>query len=50
LIAPARCFHAASFGPFDLLLADDSESGAEPLVLDNRALRDLAQRVEGTVS
>src|SRR5271168_5023033 len=32
-----------------LLLADEGERGAEPLVLDNRRLRDMAQRVEGAV-
>ena len=48
LIAAARS--AAALQPStQLLLADDGESGAEPLVLDNRALRDLAQLVEGAV-
>src|SRR4051794_40237917 len=35
LIAPAWCLLAAGFGPRNLLLADNGEHGAEPLVLDN---------------
>src|SRR3954470_15800993 len=49
LIASARCLLAAGFGPRHLLLADNGEHGAEPLVLDNFALRDLPQLVEGAV-
>src|ERR1019366_6721429 len=48
LIASARS--AATFRPStQLLLADNGESGAEALVLNNGALRDLAQLVEGAV-
>src|SRR3954471_8052651 len=50
LIASARCLLAAGFGPRNLLLADNGEHGAEPLVLDNLALRALPQLVEGAVS
>jgi len=50
LIASARCLLAAGFGPRNLLLADNGENGAEPLVLDNLGLRDLPQLVEGAVS
>src|SRR4051812_15321872 len=50
LIASARCLLAAGFGPGNLLLADNGENGAEPLVLDNFGLRDLPQFVEGAVS
>jgi hypothetical protein len=32
-----------------LLSADDGQSRAEPLVLDDRGLRDLAQLVEGAI-
>jgi Recombinase len=35
-IASARCLRAASLCPFDLLLADEGESGAKPLVLEGR--------------
>ena len=49
LIAAARGLPAADFCSFDLLFADQGEDGAEPLVLDNRGLRDVAQLVEGTV-
>src|SRR3954454_10746053 len=49
LIASARCLLAAGFGPRNLLLADNGEHGAEPLVLDNLGLRDLPQFVEGAV-
>src|SRR6478672_8891313 len=49
LIASARCLLAAGFGPRNLLLADNGENGAEPLVLDNLGLRDLPQLVEGAV-
>src|SRR5450759_5098801 len=49
LIAAAWRLRATRLRPFDLLLADDGESGAEPLVLDNRALRDLAQLGEGAI-
>src|SRR3954467_5830524 len=45
----ARCLLAAGFGPRNLLLADNGENGAEPLVLDNLGLRDLPQFVEGAV-
>src|SRR3954462_9266296 len=50
LIASAWCLLAAGFGPRNLLLADNGENGAKPLVLDNLGLRDLPQLVEGTVS
>src|SRR3954452_13273976 len=50
LIASARCLFAAGFGPGNLLLADNGEHGAEPLVLDNLGLRDLPQLVKGAVS
>jgi hypothetical protein len=50
LIAPAWCLLAAGFGPGNLLLADNGEHGAEPLVLDNLGLRDLPQLVKGAVS
>src|SRR4051812_32733634 len=50
LIASARCLLAAGFGPRNLLLADNGENGAEPLVLDNLGLRDLPQLVESAVS
>jgi len=50
LIAAARRRATARLGPFDLLLADKGEGGTEPLVLDNRRLRDLAQGVKGAVS
>jgi hypothetical protein len=33
-----------------LLLADEGECGAKRLVLDNRGLRDWAQRVEGPIA
>src|SRR4051794_24780562 len=50
LIASARGLLAAGFRPYNLLLADNGENGAEPLVLDNLGLRDLPQLVEGAVS
>ena len=50
LIASARCLLAAGFGPRNLLLADNGENGAEPLVLDNFGLPDLSQLVEGAPS
>jgi hypothetical protein len=50
LIAPARCFRAAPpWLTAKLLLADKGERGAEPFVLDNRALVDLLDLVEGAV-
>src|SRR3954469_22052201 len=49
LIASARCLLTAGFGPCNLLLADNGENGAEPLILDNLGLRDLPQLVEGAV-
>src|SRR3954462_1207477 len=50
LIASARCLLAAGFGPRNLLLANNGENGAEPLVLDNLGLRDLPQLVKGAGS
>src|SRR6478736_1361810 len=50
LIASARRLLAAGFGPRNLLLADNGENRAEPLVLDNLGLRDLPQLVKGAVS
>jgi hypothetical protein len=39
LIAPTRCFHAAPLWfTAKLIIADEGESGAQPLVLDNRSL------------
>ena len=50
LIAPARCFRAAPLWlAAKLLLADEGERGAEPFVLDYRALIDLLDLVEGSV-
>ena len=50
LIAPARCFRAAPLWfTAKLLFADEGERGAEPLVLDNHALVDLLDLVEGAV-
>ena len=44
------CFRAAPLWfTAKLLLADEGERGAEPLVLDNRALVDLLYLVEGAV-
>jgi hypothetical protein len=40
---------AASFGTFELALADLREDGAEVLVLDDGGLRNLPQLVEGGV-
>ena len=50
LIAPARCFRAAPLrSAAKLLLADEGERSAEPFVLDNRALVNLLDCIEGPV-
>ena len=50
LIASVRCFRTAPLqSTAELLLADESERSAEPLVLDNRPLVDLLDLVKGTV-
>src|SRR3954454_13776433 len=49
LIASARSLLAPGFAPCNLLLADNGETGADPLVLDNLGLLALPQLVEGAV-
>jgi hypothetical protein len=50
LIAPAQCFCGAPLrSTAELLLADEGEGGAEPLVFDNRPVVDLLDLVEGAV-
>src|SRR6516165_6766863 len=49
LIAAARRLSAPRLRAFDLLLADEGSRSTKPLVLDYRALRGMAELVEGAV-
>ena len=49
LITAARRRRAPSLCALGLLLADEGKDSTKPLVLDNRALRDVAELIEGAV-